>query len=198
VTIPGQPQDSEKPAPQQAGDGQLTQAGAARRRFTRAGVAASGVLLTLHSQPGMACDICTTPSGFLSGGLQSFRGPQPTCLGRSPSYWQGASWPSGCNKSAKFSTIFPCSGNYSKSSSYGGCTLATIVAQPCRSFDSQGIGSALVACWLNVKSSKSTFQTLAMLQTIWSEYQSQGYYTPTAGVHWDVTKIVSYLQGTYY
>lgn len=172
--------------------------GESRRRFTRAGVAASGVLLTLHSQPGMACDICTTPSGFLSGGLKSFRGAEPTCMGRSPSYWSNVSWPSGCNKNAKFSTIFPCSGSFAKTSSYGGCTLQTVVNQPCRPFDQQGIGASLVACWLNVKSNRSSFQTLAMLQKIWSEYQSTGQYRPTAGVKWDVYKIVAYLQGTYY
>lgn len=197
MSIPGQ-QDGQQSPPAQAGDARLTPAGAARRRFTRAGAAATGVLLTLHSQPGMACDICTTPSGFLSGGLQSFRGPQPTCLGRGPNYWQYASWPSGCNKSAKFSTIFPCSGVFNKTNSYAGCSLSTMVAQPCRSFDTQGIGAALVACWLNVKSNRSSFQTVTMLQKIWSEYQSLGYYTPTAGVRWDVYKIVAYLQGTYY
>lgn len=67
---------------------QLSAHGTARRRFTRAGAAASGVLLTLHSQPGMALDICSTPSGYQSG-LVSARPNDPgTCAGRSPGYWK--------------------------------------------------------------------------------------------------------------
>ncbi|WP_295991423.1 hypothetical protein [Rugamonas sp.] len=172
----------------------LSLRGASRRRFTRAGVAASGVLLTLHSQPGMACDICNTPSGYLSGGLQSFRGAKPVCTGRSPSYWQGAAWPGGCNKTSMFSTVFTCTG--SNKTTYGKCSLQSMLTL--QSFDKYGVGNALVACWLNVHSSKSTFQTETMLKNIWNEYQSKGYYSPTAGVSWTGTQIVAYLKGTYY
>lgn len=173
----------------------LSPEGAARRRFTRAGVAASGVLLTLHSQPGMAVEVCTTPSGYLSGGLQSFRGPQPTCAGRSPSYWkQSTSWPSGCAPDQPFARLFTCSSLNAKT--YGKTTQSAIL-EP-KLWDRNGIGRSLVACYLNVKAGLSTFQTIPMLQSIWLEYQSKGYYTPTAGVRWDSAKIVEYLQGTMY
>jgi hypothetical protein len=178
-----------------AGTPSLTPAGAARRRFTRAGVAASGVLLTLHSQPGMACDVCTTPSGYLSGGLQSFRGAKPICAGRSPGYWKtSSSWPSGTAKTQAFARIFAC--GLSNSKTYGSVTQQGIL-EP-KQWDKDGIGRHLVACYLNVKAGLSTFQTLPMLQRIWNEYQSRGYYTPTAGVRWDSAKIVEYLKGTTY
>lgn len=67
---------------------QLSAKGTARRRFTRAGAAASGVLLTLHSQPGMAAVVCAGPSGFQSG-LVSARPNDPgACAGRSPGFWK--------------------------------------------------------------------------------------------------------------
>ena len=61
-----------------------------------------------------------------------------------------------------------------------------------------GIGRHLMACYLNVQAGLSSFQTVPMLQRIWLEYQTKGYYMPTAGVRWDGAKIVEYLQGTMY
>lgn len=174
------------------GTANLPPNGAARRRFTRAGVAASGVLLTLHSQPGMAVEVCTTPSGSLSGGLQSFRGPPPVCAGRSPGYWKTHSWPVGCNKAQLYAKIFAC--NAVTARTYGSCTQGAILDP--QKFDKNGIGRHLMACYLNVKAGLSTFQDVPMLQRIWNEYQSKGYYAPTAGVQWDGTKIVEYLRGT--
>lgn len=173
---------------------ELSSEGAARRRFARAGVAASGVLLTLHSQPGMAAEVCTTPSGFLSGGLQSFRGPPPTCAGRSPGYWKNAGWPRGCDKNAPYTRVFSCNSQNTKS--YGGATQVAILDP--KKWDRDGIGRHLMAAYLNVQAGLSTFQTVPMLQRIWLEYQAKGYYTPTAGVKWDSAKIVEYLQGTMY
>jgi len=171
----------------------LSPQGQSRRRFTRAGTVASGVLLTLHGQPGMAAEVCTTASGSLSGGLQSFRGAKPTCAGRSPGYWKNSSWPGGCDKSTPFSRVFACDARNFKS--YGGVTLSAILVP--KSFDKFGIGRHLVACWLNVKGGLSTFQTERQLQAIWNEYQASGYYTPTAGVRWDGGRIAEYLQSTF-
>ncbi|MBB3223818.1 hypothetical protein [Pseudoduganella umbonata] len=176
------------------GTAELSSEGAARRRFTRAGVAASGVLLTLHSQPGMAVEVCTTPSGSLSGGLQSFRGPPPTCAGRSPGYWKTHSWPRGCDKNQPYTRLFSC--NSLNAKTYG-ATSQSAILEP-KTWDRNGIGRHLIACYLNVQAGLSSFQTVPMLQRIWLEYQTKGYYTPTAGVRWDGRKIVEYLQGTMY
>lgn len=48
---------------QHGANGQLDARGRARRRFTRAGLGATGVLMTLASQPGMAADVCTREPG---------------------------------------------------------------------------------------------------------------------------------------
>jgi hypothetical protein len=170
----------------------LTPAGEKRRRFTRAGIAASGVLMTVASQPGMACDICATPSGSLSGGLQSHRGPAPVCAGRAPTYWKGSSnWPRGCSKTAKFGSVFACSGAYS---SYANVTMQNMLTH--QSFDTNSIGMYMVAAYLNVAAGLSSFQTTAMLQTMWKELQSAGYYAPTAGTKWHNYDVAAYLSGT--
>jgi len=79
-----------------------------RRRFTKSGLAVSGVLLTLASRPSLGGGggggggfACKSPSGFISGNLSQHGTPQ-TCSGRTPGYWgthggggpQPNAWPS--------------------------------------------------------------------------------------------------------
>lgn len=79
----------------------------ARRRFMRTGLGAAGVLMTLASQPGMATDMCATPSGTLSGGLQSHHGNAYACAGQSPGYWKNhRGWPAGCQPATPFPQVF--------------------------------------------------------------------------------------------
>ena len=66
-----------------------------RRRFGKSGLAASGVILTLASQPVLGQWACQTPSGFQSGNVSS-HGNTLQCSGRTPGYWQAPNkqWPS--------------------------------------------------------------------------------------------------------
>jgi hypothetical protein len=122
-------------ANEQQPEQELSAQGASRRRFTRAGAAASGVLLTLHSQPGMAATVCAGPSGFQSGLISARPNDPGACAGRSPGYWKntdpapdGSSngngkgngkgpkptplpdkiWPAGALPTDKFRTVFSC------------------------------------------------------------------------------------------
>jgi hypothetical protein len=173
----------------------LSPAGASRRRFARAGAAASGVLLTLHSQPGMATAVCTTPSGFLSGALRSAHtNDQVTCVGVTSGYWK-THYPwtgSGCTSSTKFSAIFPCT--RAMNTTYGGISCMGILTP--QSWDKNGLGRQLMSAYLNVKTGKSSFQTVPMLLAIWNEWVKHGYYTPTSGVKWDSAAIANYLSLT--
>ncbi len=82
----GLPQDASSPA--QSVD-------ESRRRFGKSGLAASGVILTLASQPVLGQWACQSPSGFQSGNV-SPHGQPPLCSGRTPGYWQAPNknWPS--------------------------------------------------------------------------------------------------------
>ena len=171
----------------------LTTAGVSRRRFAKAGVAASGVILSLASKPGMACAICASPSGSLSGGLASHHGPAPTCSGVTPGYWKNhTSWPGGISTSTLFRSVFHVT---SSSSIYYPPTLLQVMT-PQDFNDQSGFGMHLVASYLNVQAGLSSFLTVATLQSIFSEWQATGFYTPSAGVHWDTAQIVTYLTGT--
>lgn len=58
-----------------------------RRRFGKSGLAASGVILTLASQPVLGQFACQSPSGFQSGNV-STHGQPTLCDGLTPGYWQ--------------------------------------------------------------------------------------------------------------
>ena len=59
-----------------------------RRRLTGAGLAGSGVLLTLASRPVLAQGgFCLSPSGFQSGNLSRPSQGNVACTGRTPGYW---------------------------------------------------------------------------------------------------------------
>lgn len=77
-----------------------------RRRFNRAGVGASAVLLTLASRSVLADTMCKSPSGFDS--LEPSMGAgtkQTACAGKPPSWWlQQHPWP--VDKDAPFSSFF--------------------------------------------------------------------------------------------
>lgn len=173
--------------------------GVSRRRFARAGAGATGVLLTLASQPGMACSVCTTPSGFQSyrkSKTESSHKTTVVCVGRGPDYWNdyGRAWPSGCSKASLFRTVFSC--NSGTKYTYGAITCYDMIKQQ-QSCDSYKVAMYLVAAWLNVKAGKSSFLTVPMLQSIWNEYQTKNSYTPYAGSEvWGPTDIILYLSGT--
>lgn len=172
----------------------ISSRGLARRNFTRAGIGASGVLLTLVSQSGMATAICRSPSGSLSGTLQS-HAPAPICSGVKPAYYsQNASaWPAGTASGTVFSSVFSVKPGtqYAADSTTFGSLLSGD-----QGVDPSSLGMYMVTTYLNIMSGRISFLTVAQLMQIWNELQSPGYYTPTAGVTWDVSQVVTYLSGT--
>ena len=84
-----------------------------RRRFTVAGIAASGAVLTLASRPVLGQGLCTpgagmTLSGWTSGNL-SVAHANTVATGKSPGYWKThpASWPAGApSPSMQFRNFF--------------------------------------------------------------------------------------------
>ena len=169
---------------------QISARGAARRRFARAGIGATAALVTISSKAGMAVDVCTAPSGSLSGGLQSRQpGVVVACEGRSPGYWKNhGSWP--CDRALTFGSIFSCSSN----SPYHSCKLVDMLVP--KRWDRNGLGRHMVATYLNIRSGKISFLTIPALQAIWNDLSRRGVYHPTAGVNWYADDVVGYLKGT--
>lgn len=192
------------PSQQPVVDAALGARGTARRRFARAGAGATGVLLTLTSQPGMACEICRTPSGYQSvmaankvnAVVSNNPNTRVNCEGWSPARWcrNLGTW-----RTTQFNTAFTCP----RGSAIGNATAETLLKQ-CMSQtaafqpeQSSLLAMWLVAAYLNVKYGKSSFLTLPILQSIWREFELTKTYTPTAGVTpWQFADIVVYLSGT--
>jgi hypothetical protein len=174
----------------------LSARGAARRRFTGAGIKVSGVILTLASQPGMAAtgQVCTTPSGFTSAHWDS-HSPGSAFLGRSPGYWKNhpEAWGRNLAANAAFGSVFSCSNDLKT------CSMMTVVAHldPAKDIDKYNVGSHIVATLLNVRSGKVKVLTEERVLTIWNEYNSKGYFTPQAGAQpWYGGDITRYLKST--
>jgi hypothetical protein len=177
----------------------LSAKGAARRRFTRAGAGTTGVLLTLYSQPGMACTYCgISPSAALSAmgqnktvGMLSHKGPAAVCSGLPPATWTSTtSWPAGCQPTDAFPKYFNCS----RYSEYHNQTCLSVLAGA--SCDASKMAQYMMAAYLNVVSGRVNFLTVSSLQTVWNEWASKGYYEPVSGQKWFANDIVAYLYGT--
>lgn len=102
-----------------------------RRGFTKAGLAASGVILTLASRPVLANTVCKSPSGFLSGNTSSHI--EQMCFGNYPDYyanhpeaWQGTIYEPGEYDVNKDTNANNNSTNESESSNSGGSTNNTV------------------------------------------------------------------------
>jgi hypothetical protein len=205
VDIQNQHPDKEGTAPPAARDGAPANPG--RRRFTRAGIGASGVILTLASDPALATGtttpfMCRSPSGSLSGGLQSHPGTQTVvCNGVSPGYWKNhqGSWPAGCypTKTSKhaattFASVFP----FGSTTLYQSGTMLAVLTNIDPNQDPYNLGMHLVSAYLNVLSGKINYFTVAVLKGMWHDLVSYGYYSPTAGIKWYAYDIKKYLEST--
>jgi hypothetical protein len=186
-------------APSTAVDGAAKPAfaGAARRRFATRGAAAVGAILTVKSQPGMACSICHSPSGFASGNLNSHNPHVVTCQGLSPGYWKThtSAWHSSCISTTKFQKKFNCS----STSSFYGKEMQFLLDH--QSYDQDNVAMHCIAAYQNALKGYTSFLKADRVQAIWNEYwrtggSGRGYYTPMAGKKWYGADIVKYLAGT--
>lgn len=186
----------------------LTKRGAARRRLAKAGMGA-GVLATLESKSAMASMVCRSPSGSLSNGLAAshyVNGKAPVCSGLSPGYWKqdNHAWP--VSRDLTFVSVFYAAspgtvcpvraasysnGKYYEPGSYYCAKLDDMLNH--QDFDKNNVGMHLVAAYLNILSKKISFLEVTDLQTMWSELQTTGHYSPTAGVYWDNSQVANYL-----
>lgn len=187
---------------QQAGQAaapDLSNRGLARRRFTRAGILATGAISTIANATGTVTK-CATASGSLSGGLASHKPTiTPVCGGFSPGGWlqPGGSqvWP--CAQTKKFNTIFACTGIATK---YYNKTLIHLLdplyMKNLGLVDDNMIARHFVASYLNVTCvpARTNVITLQVLKNMWNAYIGpKGYYEPAAGVKWYGPQIVAYL-----
>lgn len=166
----------------------LSPKGASRRRL--AGIGATGVVMTVASNHALAGLVCKSPSGALSGNLNSQR-PSVTCEGRSPGFWKthGDEWPAEVRTSDLFSKHFVCTGPL------GSVSCMKMLSK--QKEDRNNVAMHIVATYLNVLSGRITFLTRQDVLDIWAEYNTYGSYTPNGGsTPWSGTQLVDYLAST--
>jgi hypothetical protein len=179
-----------------------------RRRFTKSGVAVSGVLLTLASRPvlgkgggwggnggggGPPGKCCKAPSAWMSGD-KSFHGPAPVCEGRPPKYWKDRpqQWPVNCADDG-FQKYFTCGPGFR----YAKFTMLQVCGNSYgESLEIAELCSRLVAAYLNCKQGWTPFLKEETVRAIFTECVTKGYFSPTAGVNWSVRECINYLTAT--
>jgi hypothetical protein len=181
--------------------------GLSRRRFAQSGLAISGVLMTLATKPVLGQSlVCRSPSGWLSGNASS-HGTPPVCEGRSPGYWKNHtdSWPALVGTDTKFGEVFSCNLN----SPYVTVTLLELLDDNQGKdqgkgkdqgthlhFDKDNLGMHLVAAYLNAVQGWTPFLKIETIKAMFTEWQANGTFSPTAGVNWSGSQIVDYLSQT--
>lgn len=185
---------------------------ASRRDFGKAGLAASGVLLTLSSRSAMALtNSCTSPSGFQSANVSTTGGGHVfPCMGYQPASWASntsPAWPTPYSKgtlaavppwsdSTSFSSVFNVTGF---GSIYAGKTLMQVLlmAQPITG-DTFAIGPLAIAALLNAAAGNLTSPALNPSQVIeiFRQWDISRTYLPTAGTTWNESTLQGYLLNT--
>lgn len=181
----------------------ISRQGAARRRFAKAGLGASGVILTMTSQPGMATEMtCSGASAFGYLTPASHTHAKTACDGRSPGYWKN--WPNQwqgayTSSAAKFGDTFNCFGI---SSTLPQMTLLETLDPP-KEFkkggvdpDPDNVARHIIAALLNARSGRVPQLPETKVFEIWNDYARTGHYSPRPDTDWDGAMIVIYLQST--
>ena len=183
--------------------------GLARRRFTRASAGATGVILTLHSQPGMATygkSICISPSGFMSMKPGASARPQHSCsFNRSHGYWKNHAnaWKTeaGIDPNTKFGRVFQSTGRYA---GLANVTLMGVINpdKTVKSIDRNNVAMQTVAAYLNARASRFNGRPSVLpeerVMDIWNSFVTKGYYSPGPGATpWSGAIIAAYLESTF-
>jgi hypothetical protein len=181
--------------------------GAARRRFTRTGAGAAGVIMTLVSQPGMADVVCAAPSAVGSTTHKSHAPASESNCGLggwSPGYWKQWDihrWPAPYKPVAKggkpatlFSDVFTM-GSYCANLK-GKTLLDVLTPQICKHGDGQNlIAYYMVSTLLSAASGKIKFLKTTDVTAIWNEYIGGLTFTPNAGATpWGPADLLFYLK----
>ena len=186
-----------------------------RRRFTRAGVGASAVILTLTSRSVLAQATCKSPSGFASANLSQHNNQPVMCEGITAASWVTTSreWP--VPKTSRFIDIFGSSSlmfrtgtpqkfydafpsrvdkkdkqaNEAKSTSLDEATLFEAL----NGTETPIVVKFIIAAYLNSLAELNTYPTHLQAIAIFKEWQAKGIYTPSAGIQWSENDIINYL-----
>jgi hypothetical protein len=164
--------------------------------------------MTIVSQPVLGAT-CFTPSRSLSRNTSiSQNGNYGTCTGQSPGTYMAQSDPNNQHggsyswpipPSTPFHPTFSGRHFYITYQSNGQTVTRSLtmleVLNNTNNLDSQQVAFHLIAAYLNCLNNwvSPLALTTAGVQAIWTEWDTQGYYEPMAGVRWYAAEIKNYL-----
>jgi len=184
------PQQPDLPATQSASERN-------RRRVIQSGLAAAPLLMTLLSRPVLGAVACGTPSALLSASASRPAGPP--CSGQPPAFWADranfTSWPAAyVPETTGVVDATPFSPTFSPPLTYvPPATLLDVLNLPVNQDD---VACYSVAALLNADANLTPPLPSTVVQGIWRDYASNGYFEPTAGVKWYAADIVTYFKST--
>lgn len=178
--------------------------GLARRRFARAG--ATGVILTLQSQPAMATvGKCVSPSGFVSASTGTSLNPIRSCLSNEdPSYWQSnkTRWLSRAfiNPHDRFEQHFKCPRTYAALAKLTMYEVLCRNTTTIRAADPSAISRLCIAALLNANMNQQGAVVLSpdRVKDIWQQYAETTVFFPAKNATaWSRSTIIDYLRTTF-
>lgn len=197
-----------------------------RRRFNRAGIGASAVILTLTSRSVLAqSNTCASPSGFNSV-KPSHDTQDLRCDALSADRWLDPEqqWP--VSKDTQFGHLFgrssmvfspstpskfydpkfyaPMTARDEKAAKSNGSVGNDQVTrldeatlpQALKNPETHEVVKYLIVAYLNFRAGYTSYPTDLQAIAIFKEWQSSGQYTPTAGIKWSTQDILTYLEAT--
>jgi hypothetical protein len=202
-------------------DESATPPSADRRRWLKAGLSTTPVLMTVASRPVLAQAPGLTPSAFMSGRASGPTGAE--CAGRSPLAWSSSDdWPSPYvpgktaqkdeDKQSKdtrqaFGTLSSAGDQATRFNDYfepnlkSNATFSDVLGYgniPHASEAVHTVARYVTAALLNNAAGTvpNTVLSQSTILAIWSEYANTGSFAPTRGVSWTANEIVEYLEST--
>jgi hypothetical protein len=167
-----------------------------RRRVLRVGAGSAPILLTLLSRPVLGVE-CNTASAVGST-LHSSHSPQiSSCSGLSVSSWSAPStaWPSPYTKNGSNATPFHCTTTGLNGTVFSGQMMLDVM-KLADDGATKSVGRYCAAALLNARANRTPVLTETTVRSIWNSYIANGFFEPTAGVHWGATQIVAYIKST--
>jgi hypothetical protein len=165
-----------------------------RRRWLKAWLSTTPVLMTVASRPVLA-QTCVPPSAYVSLGA-SAPGMSANCSGYGPETWLNGTgvWPNTYEPNQPFKKYFTndLAGNPKLADVLGTSPIEDVLPEY------HAVARYVTAALLNNASGKVPESVLRAMtiQHIWTEFATKGSFAPTSGASWSAAEIVEYLKST--
>ena len=165
-----------------------------RRRWLKAGLSTTPVLMTVVSRPVLA-QPGVPPSAYVSLGA-SAPGMYGDCNGYGPETWSSStgSWPNTYEPNQPFKKYFTndLAGSPKLSEVLGSTSIVDVPPEH------HAVARYVTAALLNHASGKVPESVLKAMtiQHIWTEFATTGQFAPRSGASWSAAEIVDYLKST--